>query len=156
MSVLSLALIAPLASAALTDTAGPTTAPTADRVTDTSQLPSGWQKSGDRIVTYDGDGTGLHVLVADAADAYTWHTAATLSEPGVDTDQWIGQTCVTGSGDRAVVVYAPRQAVNDQQGFQQGAFAAVVDLATGRVTKLPELVSSPTSTRAAATANRPS
>ncbi|MFI0510418.1 transglycosylase SLT domain-containing protein [Streptomyces sp. WSLK1-5] len=141
MSVLSLALIAPLASAALTDPADPTPAPTADHLLDTSQLPSGWQKSGDRIVTYDGDGTGLHVLVADAADAYTWHTAATLSEPGVDTDQWIGQTCVTGSGDRAVVVYAPRQAVNDQQGFQQGAFAAVVDLADGRVTKLPELVS---------------
>ncbi|MGX1368639.1 hypothetical protein RKD19_003998 [Streptomyces canus] len=141
MSVLSLALIAPLASAALTDPADPTPAPTADHLLDTSQLPSGWRKSGDRIVTYDGDGTGLHVLVADAADAYTWHTAATLSEPGVDTDQWIGQTCVTGSGDRAVVVYAPRQAVNDQQGFQQGAFAAVVDLADGRVTKLPELVS---------------
>ncbi|MDH6451573.1 hypothetical protein M2156_004088 [Streptomyces sp. SAI-149] len=141
MSVLALALVAPLASAALTDPSDPAAPTPADRVTDTSQLPSGWQKSGDRIVTYDGDGTGLHVLVADAADAYKWHTAATLSEPGVDTDQWIGQTCVTGSGDRAVVVYAPRQAVNDQQGFQQGAFAAVVDLADGTVTKLPELVS---------------
>ncbi|WP_037820182.1 transglycosylase SLT domain-containing protein [Streptomyces sp. NRRL B-3229] len=140
MSVAALALVAPLASAALTNPSDPAPAPT-DRVTDTSQLPSGWQKSGDRIVTYDGDATGLHVLVADAADAYRWHTAATLSEPGVETDRWIGQTCVTGSGDRAVVVYAPRQAVNDQQGFQQGAFAAVVDLADGRVTKLPELVS---------------
>ena len=140
LSVVALALVAPLASAALTDPSTPAPTPT-DRVTDTSQLPSGWQKSGDRIVTYDGDGTGLHVLVADAADAYRWHTAATLSEPGIDTDQWIGQTCVTGSGDRAVVVYAPRQAVNDQQGFQQGAFAAVVDLADGKVTKLPELVS---------------
>ncbi|MFJ9005115.1 hypothetical protein [Streptomyces canus] len=141
MSVMALALVAPLASAALTSPSDPATPTPGDRVTDTSQLPSGWQKSGDRIVTYDGDGTGLHVLVADAADAYTWHTAATLSEPGIDTDQWIGQTCVTGSGDRAVVVYAPRQAVNDQQGFQQGAFAAVVDLADGTVTKLPELVS---------------
>ncbi|NEB00324.1 hypothetical protein [Streptomyces sp. SID13726] len=141
MSVLALALVAPLASAALTNPSDPTPPVSADHVTDTSRLPSGWQKSGDRIVTYDGDGTGLHVLVADAADAYKWHTAATLSEPGVDTDQWIGQTCLTGSGDRAVVVYAPRQAVNDQQGFQQGAFAAVVDLADGSVTKLPELVS---------------
>ena len=44
-------------------------------------------------------------------------------------------------GSGGVVVYAPRQAVNDQQGFQQGAFAAVVDLADGKVTKLPELVS---------------
>ncbi|MFF0161584.1 hypothetical protein ACFYRY_29185 [Streptomyces sp. NPDC005263] len=140
-SVLALALVAPLASAALTDSPTPTAPPPADRVTDTSQLPSGWRQSDDRIVTYDGDATGLHVLVADASRAYAWRTAATLTEPGVDTDQWIGQSCVTASGDRAVVVYAPRQAVNDQQGFQQGGFAAVVDLADGTVTKLPRLVS---------------
>ena len=141
ISVLAMAIVAPFASAALTDsseTDGPTLS---DRVTDTSRLPSGWQDSDDRIVTYDGDSTGLHVLVADAANAYAWRTAATLSEPGIDTDQWIGQSCVTASGDRAVVVYAPRQVVNDQQSFQQGAFAAVVDLRSGKVTKLPELVS---------------
>jgi hypothetical protein len=136
-----MALVAPLASAALNGSSEPTSEPLPDRVADTSQLPSGWQKSGDRMVTYDGDGTGLHVLVADAAHAYRWRTAATLSEPGIDTDQWIGQTCVTGSGDHAVVVYAPRQVINDQQGFQQGAFAAVVDLVHGTVTKLPQLVS---------------
>jgi hypothetical protein len=141
MSVLALALVAPLASAALTGSSPATTASPSDRVTDTSQLPSGWRESDDRIVTYDGDATGLHVLVADAAHAYAWHTAATLSEPGIDTDQWIGQSCVTASGDKAVVVYAPRQVVNDQLGFQQGAFAAVVDLDDGAVTKLPELVS---------------
>ncbi|WP_266925452.1 hypothetical protein [Streptomyces sp. NBC_00201] len=141
MSVLALALLAPLASAALTDQSSSATPTPADRVTDTSRLPSGWQQSDDRMVTYDGDATGLHVLVADAAHAYTWRTAATLSEPGIDTDRWIGQTCVTASGDRAVVVYAPRQVTNDQQGFQEGAFAAVVDLTDGRVTKLPELVS---------------
>ncbi|MFD3843811.1 transglycosylase SLT domain-containing protein [Streptomyces sp. NPDC058642] len=142
LSMLAMALVAPLASAALTSSSSDPAVPTpADHVTDTSQLPPGWQKSGDRMVTYDGDATGLHVLVADAAHAYKWRTAATLSEPGIDTDQWIGQTCVTGSGDRAVVVYAPRQAVNDQEGFQRRAFAAVVDLADGKVTKLPELVS---------------
>jgi hypothetical protein len=27
---------------------------------------------------------------ADAADGYKWRTAATLSEPGVETDWWIG------------------------------------------------------------------
>ncbi|MFE9449035.1 transglycosylase SLT domain-containing protein [Streptomyces sp. NPDC006739] len=142
MSVLALALVAPLASAALTDSSAPSAGSSLpDRVTDTSRLPQGWQRSGDRVVTYDGDSTGLHVLVADAAHAYKWRTAATLSEPGVDTDQWIGQSCVTASGDRAVVVYAPRQAVNDRQGFEEGGFAAVVDLTDGRVTKLPELVS---------------
>jgi hypothetical protein len=141
MSVLAGALIAPLAVAALSDLSGSATAQSPDRVTDTSQLPSGWQRSRDRVVTFDGDGTGLHVLVADAAHAYAWHTAATLSEPGIDTDQWIGQTCVTASGNRAVAVYAPRQVTNDQQGFQQGAFAAVVNLVNGTVTKLPQLVS---------------
>ncbi|MET8981359.1 transglycosylase SLT domain-containing protein [Streptomyces sp. NPDC004539] len=141
MSVLATAIVAPLASATLTSPSSSGAATPSDRVTDTSQLPSGWRKSDDRMVTYDGDATGLHVLVADSAHAYAWRTAATLSEPGIDTDQWIGQTCVTGSGDKAVVVYAPRQTANDQQGFQEGAFAAVVDLADGAVTKLPELVS---------------
>ncbi|GCB47500.1 hypothetical protein SNL152K_4805 [Streptomyces sp. NL15-2K] len=139
--MLAMALIAPLASAALTASSDPSPTPWPDRVTDTSQLPSGWQRSDDRVVASDGDSTGLHVLTADASDAYAWRTAATLSEPGIDTDQWIGQSCVTASGDRAVVVYAPRQVINDQEGFQQGAFAAVVNLENGAVTKLPQLVS---------------
>ncbi|QNP75844.1 transglycosylase SLT domain-containing protein [Streptomyces roseirectus] len=141
MSVLATAIVAPLASATLSGPSSSDGATPSDLVTDTSQLPSGWRKSDDRMVTFDGDATGFHVLVADSAKRYAWRTAATLSEPGIETDQWIGQTCVTGSGDKAVVVYAPRQAANDQQGFQEGAFAAVVDLTDGAVTKLPELVS---------------
>jgi hypothetical protein len=41
----------------------------------------------DRAVTVASDATGLHVLVADEATHYAWRTAATLSEPGADTDQ---------------------------------------------------------------------
>jgi hypothetical protein len=100
-------------------------------------LGPGWQTSSDRAVTTDGDSTGLHVLVADARDGYAWRTAATLTEPGTTADQWIGQSCVTGSGQRAVVVYAPRQLVNKETGFRQGGLVAVVDLATGAVQKLP-------------------
>jgi hypothetical protein len=100
------------------------------------ELPKGWQHSSDRAVTTDGDPTGLHVLVADARDGYTWRTAATLSEPGADTDQWIGQSCLTASGRRAVVVYAPRQFSNDEAAFREGGFVAVVDLDTGAVRKL--------------------
>ncbi|HEX6675815.1 MAG TPA: SGNH/GDSL hydrolase family protein [Actinomycetes bacterium] len=118
----------------------PTTGPAAvadpDRV-----LPRGWQASADRAVTLVGDETGLHVLVADAARAYRWRTAATLTEPGVGSEEWIGQGCVTGSGRRMVVVYEPRQWVNREAAFQRGAFAAVVDLAGGRVVKLAERVS---------------
>jgi hypothetical protein len=102
-----------------------------------SVLPRGWQSANDRAVTTAGDSTGLHVLVADAKDGYTWRTAATLSEPGTETDEWIADSCVTGSGDRAVVVYAPRQMVNSDDGFQRGGLVAVVDLNSGAVSKLP-------------------
>ncbi|QMU69596.1 hypothetical protein [Streptacidiphilus sp. P02-A3a] len=102
-----------------------------------SELGPGWQTSTDRSVTTSGDDNGLQVLAADARSGYQWRTAATLSEPGFDTTQWIGQSCVTSSGRRAVVVYAPREFTNDQQAFDQGSFVAVVDLVTGAVRKLP-------------------
>ncbi|MDI5973555.1 GDSL-type esterase/lipase family protein [Streptomyces sp. SL13] len=104
-------------------------------------LAPGWQKSEDRSVTTVGDDNGFHVLVADASSGYQWRTAATLSEPGADTSQWIGQSCVTSSGRRAVVVYAPREFTNNGTFFDRGAFVAVVDLVTGAVRKLPFTVS---------------
>ncbi|MCW6005589.1 SGNH/GDSL hydrolase family protein [Micromonospora sp. CPCC 205371] len=101
------------------------------------RLGAGWKKSNDRAVTLAGDASGLHVLVADRDEAYRWRVAVTLAEPGLETDKWIGQHCLTGSGSRAVVVYAPRQLSNREHLMRGGAFAAVVDLATGSVTKLP-------------------
>ncbi|HEX3788874.1 MAG TPA: hypothetical protein VHW44_13505 [Pseudonocardiaceae bacterium] len=136
-----------LPAAAATPAAAPAAAPatagsaTISPAARAAALPAGWQTSTDRAVTTDGDATGLHVLVADEKDGYTWRTAATLTEPGTDTDQWIGQSCVTASGLRAVVVYAPRQMVNTDTGFHLGGLAAIVDLTTGAVTKLPMPVS---------------
>ncbi|MER5636661.1 SGNH/GDSL hydrolase family protein [Kitasatospora sp. NPDC002227] len=104
-------------------------------------LPHGWRDSADRAVTLDGDATGLHVLASTASTGYQWTTAATLAEPGFDADQWIGQSCLTASGTKAVVVYAPRQFVNKEALFDAGAFAAVVDLTNSKVTKLPARVS---------------
>ncbi len=100
-------------------------------------LGAGWRQSKDLAWTTSGDGDGFHVLVADAASGYTWRTAATLSEAGFDSDQWIGNACVTESGDRAVVVYAPRIFTNKENFAGRGAFTALVDLRTGAVTKLP-------------------
>ena len=99
-------------------------------------LGSRWRTSPDRAVAVAGDATGLHVLAANAADGYAWRTVATLTGQGADTAQWIGQACLTGGGKRAVVVYAPREITNspDAQGY--GALAAVVDLATGKVSYL--------------------
>src|SRR5207248_10116427 len=61
-------------------------------------LGADWARSADLAWTTFGDANGFHVLVAKAADGYLWHTAATLSETGFDTDQWIGNACVTASG----------------------------------------------------------
>jgi hypothetical protein len=111
------------------------------RATDRLAMPgpvlgAGWRSSHDRAVAVAGDATGLHVLAATAADGYAWHTVATLGARGADTAQWIGQACLTGGGKRAVVVYAPREITNTPSALGYGALAAVVDLATGRVTQL--------------------
>ncbi|GAA0617160.1 hypothetical protein GCM10010394_54150 [Streptomyces crystallinus] len=103
-------------------------------------LPRTWKRSDDRAVTVAGDGSGLHVLAADSSQAYEWRTVATLAEPGFGTGLWIGNACVTGSGERAVVVYAPREFTNRPALMERGGFAAVVDLTDGKVTKLADTV----------------
>ncbi|MFE2974176.1 GDSL-type esterase/lipase family protein [Streptomyces sp. NPDC059258] len=101
-------------------------------------LGNGYAKSSDTAWTTIGDATGFHLLTADEADGYRWKTAATLSEPGFfDTDTWIGNACVTASGDRALVAYAPRTFTNKPDLMARGAFTAVVDLNSGKLTKLP-------------------
>ncbi|TYR65421.1 hypothetical protein FY004_06340 [Streptomyces parvus] len=100
-------------------------------------LGSSYKQSADTAFATSGDGTGFHLLVADEADGYRWKTAATLSEPGFDTDTWVGQACLTASGNRAAVAYAPRTFTNKPELMARGAFAAVVDLTTGNVVKLP-------------------
>lgn len=96
----------------------------------------GWKNSSDLAWTLSGDPGGLRVLVAKASDGYSWRNVATLSESGMETDRWIGNACLTGSGSRLVVAYAPRAFTNRPQLNQRGAFTAVVDLGTGAVTKL--------------------
>ena len=99
-------------------------------------LPADWRSSGDLAWTTSGDTDGFHVLAASSRGGYAWYTAATLSEPGVETDRWIGNACLTGSGRRLVVVYGPRTFTNRPDLFERGGFTAVVDLLTGAVTKL--------------------
>jgi lysophospholipase L1-like esterase len=99
-------------------------------------LPAGWQHSSDEAVAVSGDANGLHVLAATEASGYAWRSVATLGDPAVQTDLWIGQACVTAGGGYAVVVYAPEQADNMAQ--QQGVLgrAATVNLRTGAVRNL--------------------
>src|SRR5262249_24445837 len=107
------------------------------KITDPDRLlPKGWQAAKDRAVTTAGDITGLHVLVADESTGYAWRTAATLADNTFDADQWIGNACVTGSGRKAVVVYAPRNCTNIPDAMARGGFVAIVDLTSGAVRKL--------------------
>ncbi|MEV6052337.1 hypothetical protein [Streptomyces sp. NPDC052107] len=99
------------------------------------KLGKGWRTSGDRAVTAAADSDGLHILVADSTKAYEWKTAAVLSEPGMPADSWIGNQCVMDH-DHVAAVYAPRTFTNKPDLMQGGAFAAVVNLGTGQVTKL--------------------
>lgn len=99
-------------------------------------LPPGWRHSADEAVTVAGDGSGLHVLAASEASGYTWRSVATLGDPAVETNLWIGQACVTGSGRYAVVVYAPEQVTNMAGAQGVLARAAVVNLRTGAVRQL--------------------
>ncbi|MER5730315.1 hypothetical protein ABT084_18605 [Streptomyces sp. NPDC002138] len=123
----------PAQSDAATTASDPSHIAPADRET---VLGKGWKASSDRAWTTTGDADGFHVLVADEKAGYAWRTAATLAEPGFDTDMWIGNACVTGSGKRAVVAYAPRTFTNKAELMARGAFTAVVDLDSGAVTKL--------------------
>ncbi|RDD85151.1 hypothetical protein [Streptomyces parvulus] len=95
-----------------------------------------YRESHDVAWASTGDAQGFHILTATARSGYTWQTTASLAEPGFDADQWIGNVCVTASGRRAVVVYAPRTFTNDPKLMARGGFSAVVDLASGAVTKL--------------------
>lgn len=99
------------------------------------KLGKNWDTSMDRAVTTAADSGGFKILVADSKDAYQWRTVATLAEPGMPADSWIGNSCVMDR-DHAAVVYAPRTFTNKPDLMQGGAFTAVVDLKSGQVTKL--------------------
>ncbi|GGL13481.1 hypothetical protein GCM10012284_55270 [Mangrovihabitans endophyticus] len=111
---------------------GPSIAPSdRDRL-----LSPSWRRSSDMAWTATGDAGGFHIMTASARTGYAWHTVTTLAEPGFDTDRWIGNACLTGSGRRLVVVYGPRTFTNRPALFDRGGFTAVVDLVSARVTKV--------------------
>ena len=96
-----------------------------------------WRTSSDVAVSGVGDATAFHIMVARERAGYRWETVASLSEPGLETDRWIGNVCVSSSGRTAAAVYGPRQFTNKGDLFSRGGFAALVDLETGQVRKVP-------------------
>ncbi|ROQ36195.1 hypothetical protein EDD98_5278 [Streptomyces sp. PanSC19] len=112
----------------------PSAIPAKDRA---GLLGKGYEKSADTAVTTTGDGTGFHLLAGKEKDGYQLRTLASLFEDGFASDTWIGNHCVTESGKYAAVSYAPRMFTNKPELMVRGAFTAVVDLTSGKVTKLP-------------------
>ncbi|MFE2940759.1 hypothetical protein ACFXKG_17120 [Streptomyces sp. NPDC059255] len=112
----------------------PSAIPAKDRV---RILGADYQKSADTAVTATGDGTGFHILAGKEEDGYQLRTIASLFEDGFASDTWIGNHCVTESGRYAAVSYAPRMFTNKPELMVRGAFTAVVNLESGKVTKLP-------------------
>ncbi|MFC8350141.1 hypothetical protein [Streptomyces sp. NPDC057280] len=119
--------------------ATPAPAPRADGRLFTSPdraLGDDWRTSSDRAVVGTGDSAGFHILVADESQSFRYREVADLTEDGLDgIGPWTGYVCTTGSGRYAAAVYAPSMAANRPALMQHGAFAAVVDLTTGRVTR---------------------
>jgi Transglycosylase SLT domain len=100
-----------------------------------------YQSSTDLEVTGAGDTEGFHVLAARESSGFTWQNLATLGQPGDDSGPWTGQLCVTGDRRYAIVVYGPDSLVNQPEGEEAGANAAVVDLSTGATTEVADGVS---------------
>ncbi|MEV4881321.1 SGNH/GDSL hydrolase family protein [Streptomyces cyaneofuscatus] len=135
-------IAAPTAASAQPD---PPSVGSSDNRRDSSSVPAaqrdavlgkGWRSSDDLAWTTTSDAQGFHILTASESAGYAWKTTASLSEPGFDADAWIGNACVTASGKRAVVVYAPRTFTNNPKLMARGGFTAVVDLKSGSVKKL--------------------
>ena len=83
--------------------------------------PGGSAALDDVAVTGSGDATRYHLYVAARGGGWRWRSLATI-QPGGDEDQrWIGQECVTGDGNTAVVMVAPWSASNDAAGMDAGA-----------------------------------
>ena len=95
----------------------------------------------DLVLTGQGAIDGYHLYLARAADGWAWEPAAVLDPGGDDSQQWIGNSCLTGDGSTAVAVVAPWSAANSDAGIEQGATAYAVDLATDQVRVLADGVS---------------
>ncbi|RKE18792.1 hypothetical protein [Streptomyces sp. TLI_171] len=99
-------------------------------------LGRNWRNGSDVSVIGTGDTAGFHILRADESSAFAYKEVALLGEDALSgIGLWTGYVCTTGSGRYAAAVYAPSMVTNKPAMMGKDAFGAVVDLATGQVTK---------------------
>jgi hypothetical protein len=97
-------------------------------------LGVGAMSEGDRAFVAMGGPDGVAILRGEAGEGYRWERIARLGRSGVETDQWIANSCVDPEQTHLAVVYAPRTFTNDERNFLGGAWGAIVDLESGAVT----------------------
>lgn len=105
-----------------------------------SDLGGSYQTSKDALVSATTDQYGVHIYRAAETEAFTWRAVATVRPPGIDTDSWIDELCVTDDRTHALVTVAPAAANNDPAGLLAGATAYTVDLNTGHATAVADHV----------------
>ncbi|MGR6322824.1 hypothetical protein Q2K19_11415 [Micromonospora soli] len=141
VAITASALVAPQPVAARPDTPVPAETLSRGALADPDQaLGPKWTTSTDQLVTGAGDRNGFHVYLAREREAFAWSMLTTLNAGLPDAGAWTGSVCVTGSGKRAVAVYAPVSYTNKPELATKGAYVAVVDLTTGKATPLRERV----------------
>ncbi|WP_341941510.1 GDSL-type esterase/lipase family protein [Microbacterium sp. LWH10-1.2] len=101
-----------------------------------TMLGKDWESSDDIAWTSTGDQGGFHVLTAAMSEGYRWSTLATLSIPGIDSDLWVGNACMTSDKMTIAAVFAPRTFTNDETLFLRGGYGALIDVNTGTVKHL--------------------
>jgi hypothetical protein len=95
-----------------------------------------WRESGDLAWTVAGDAHALRILVADSSEGFAWRQLAALAVAGVETDQWIGNACLSTDGSTLAVVYGPRSFANRQDLASRGGSAALVNVGDGSIKEL--------------------
>jgi len=90
----------------------------------------------DLVVTTNSTANGLEVLVSQPHQRWVPQRVAVLQPGGYDEDDWISNSCISGSGRFAAVVMGPRQATNIPAALDRGGVAYAVDLANGAVRPL--------------------
>jgi hypothetical protein len=98
-----------------------------------ASLGTGWWRSRDIMLESSEDSSGYHLFLAKGSAAYAWRALATIRPGDLDVASWTGYSCLTGDGKYAVAVVAPSYYANSPMLRDRGAFAYVVDVATGAV-----------------------
>jgi hypothetical protein len=100
-------------------------------------LGPNWQTSTDQVWGLTSSADGVGVLTARVSDGVSWTQVNSLSVSGVDSRQWIGQGCLLAGSRELAVAFGPIEYLDIASAYERGAYAALVDLDTGAITRLP-------------------